>query len=130
MVNTNSASSNLKKVRTVLIEAEKELRIHSKTSRLDAELLLANLLEIRRIDLVIQSDRLIEESLYSCYRQLICRRAKHEPIAYITGRREFWGLEFKVNRSVLIPRPETEILIEEGLRHIDDQQQQIKKSRA
>ncbi len=83
--------------------------------RLDAELLLAYLLGVERIQLYMQFDRPLSSQELSQYRQLVRRRAACEPIAYITGEKEFWSLKFKVTPQVLIPRPETEILLETAL---------------
>ncbi len=82
------------------------------TARLDAELLLAHVLKMERTQLYVNFDKPIHKPELAAFRQLIQRRAKGEPIAYITGRKEFWSLEFKVNPNVLIPRPETELLVQ------------------
>jgi len=83
--------------------------------RLDAELLLAHALETDRIRLVLDADRQLEPSELGRYRELIRRRRSAEPIAYILGRREFYGLSFVVDRRALVPRPDTEPLVEEAL---------------
>lgn len=80
--------------------------------RMNAELLLADILNKKRLDLYLAFDRPLDESETGKYREYIARRGKFEPLQYITGKVEFYGLEFYVNNSVLIPRPETEILIE------------------
>lgn len=80
--------------------------------RINAEILLAHTLNCRRIDLYLSYDRPLGEEEINIYREFIRRRSKSEPLQYITGKVEFYGLEFKVNSSVLIPRQETEILIE------------------
>jgi release factor glutamine methyltransferase len=80
--------------------------------RINAELLLAHALNCRRIDLYLSYDRPLSEDEIKIYREFIRRRSKSEPLQYITGKVEFYGLQFKVNPSVLIPRQETEILIE------------------
>jgi release factor glutamine methyltransferase len=80
--------------------------------RINAELLLANILNCKRLDLYLKFDQPLKEEEINLYRRFISRRGKFEPLQYITGSVEFFGLEFKVNRSVLIPRPETEILVE------------------
>ena len=83
--------------------------------RLNAERLLSHLLQLERIQLYLQFDRTLSADEVSCFRQLVERRAKREPMQYITGRTEFMGLVFQVNPAVLIPRPETEILVERTL---------------
>lgn len=85
------------------------------TPRLDAEVLLAFVLQADRISLYINMDKSISEPEQSSYSSYILRRLTGEPVAYITGEREFMSLTFRVNRNVLIPRPETEVLVEEAL---------------
>lgn len=84
--------------------------------RLSAEILLAHHLKMKRIDLYLDLDRPLTDQEISGYRTLIRRRAMREPIQYITGIQEFWSLEFHVNPEVMIPRPETEILVEQAIR--------------
>ena len=84
--------------------------------RLCAEVLLAYQLKKTRVELYLEFDRPLNEFELNGFRSLIRRRIKREPLQYITGYREFWSLDFLVNPSVLIPRPETEILIEEVLK--------------
>lgn len=83
--------------------------------RLDSELLLAHALGVDRVKLIIDSRRPLEEAELARFRELLLRRRKHEPIAYILGEREFYGLRFTVNRHVLIPRPDTETLVNVAL---------------
>jgi release factor glutamine methyltransferase len=80
--------------------------------RINAELLLAHTLNCKRLDLYLSFDRPLDDNEVNLYRDFIKRRGKAEPLQYIIGQVEFYGLVFKVNPSVLIPRPETEILIE------------------
>lgn len=84
--------------------------------RAAAEVLLANLLSLPRWQLHLERDRILETSLYTCYVECLRRRQSGEPVQYITGRQEFWSLEFEVNANVLIPRPESELLVEHGMR--------------
>ena len=83
--------------------------------RLDAELLLCAALECDRVRLITDSKRPLVGDELSHFKQLIQRRRKAEPIAYILGTREFFGLPIRVDKRVLIPRPETEILVETAL---------------
>lgn len=85
------------------------------TARLDAEVMLANVLNTSRIDLYIKDGLVIEDDKLNKYFSMVRRRSDREPVAYITGEKEFMSLSFKVNNNVLIPRPETEILVEEAL---------------
>ncbi len=85
----------------------------SDTPRLDAELLMAHALQIGREDLLLNLPGLTTPAEYST---LVERRRRSEPIAHIIGRKEFWGLDFQVTGDVLIPRPDSELLIEEAVR--------------
>jgi release factor glutamine methyltransferase len=88
----------------------------SDSPRLDAELLAAHSLGLRRIDLYLQHDRPLAEEELEPMRALLRRRAAGEPVAYLVGEREFHGRPFRVTPDVLIPRPETETLVERALR--------------
>jgi len=83
--------------------------------RLNAEVLLAYQLHMERVGLYLNFDKPLTETELSSYRSLIKRRIDHEPLQYITGTQEFWSLSFAVNRSVLIPRPETELVVEQAV---------------
>jgi len=92
------------------------------TPRLDAELLLAHLLDIQRIDLYLRFDQPLSSQELKDYKALIIRRINREPIAYIIGHREFWSKKIRVTPNVLIPRPETECLIESISPLLNDEQ--------
>ncbi len=81
-------------------------------ARLNAELLLGNVLKLNRVQLYLNFERPLAPEELEAYRQLLRRRAAHEPIQYILGETEFFSLKFKLNRSTLIPRPETELLVD------------------
>lgn len=85
------------------------------SARLDAELLLGHCLGLDRVGLYLEHDRPLQEQEVQVYRELVRRRGAYEPVAYITGRRYFWTLELHIDRGVLIPRPETEVLVERAL---------------
>jgi release factor glutamine methyltransferase len=85
------------------------------TPRLDAEILLAEALGTDRIGLYTHFDQPLRPDELARFKQLILRRLRREPVAYILGRKEFWSLPFKVTPHVLIPRPETELLVSEAL---------------
>lgn len=80
--------------------------------RLDAELLLAHSLGLRRLDLYLKFDQPLKPQELANFKTLLKRRVAHEPVAYIIGKKEFWSRDFEVTRDVLIPRPDTETLIE------------------
>ncbi|MDJ0810730.1 MAG: peptide chain release factor N(5)-glutamine methyltransferase, partial [Desulfobacterales bacterium] len=75
--------------------------------RLDAEILLAHSLGLQRIDLYLRYDQPLDADELAAYRQVVKRRAAREPVAYILGRKEFWGLDLAVSPQVLTPRPDT-----------------------
>lgn len=85
------------------------------SARLDAELLLGHVLGVDRIRLVLDAARPLAPEELSAYRALIIRRRRGEPIAYIRGEREFYGRRFVVDARVLVPRPDTETLVEAAL---------------
>lgn len=91
------------------------------TARLDAELLLGEVLELDRLHLYTSFDRPMTEEELDAYRELVRRRAAREPVAYILGRKEFYGREFAVDARVLIPRPDTEVLVDEALERIPEE---------
>lgn len=87
--------------------------------RINAELLLSDILKCKRLDLYLKFDQPLKEDEIKTYRGYIGRRGKSEPLQYITGKVEFYGIEFRVNPSVLIPRQETEILIDAIIENVD-----------
>jgi release factor glutamine methyltransferase len=90
------------------------------SARLEAEILLANVLNCKRLDLNIKNDSVIGKEALETFKGFIKVRKSRKPLSYILGGQEFMGLEFKVNENTLIPRPETEILVEEVLELIKD----------
>ncbi|MBF0469273.1 MAG: peptide chain release factor N(5)-glutamine methyltransferase [Desulfamplus sp.] len=95
--------------------------------RLTAEILLCHVLNIRRLDLYLQFDRPLSKSELASYKSLIKRRAKKEPVAYITGVKGFWDCQFLVTPDVLIPRPDTETLLETALAMIEHKKKNMKE---
>jgi release factor glutamine methyltransferase len=89
--------------------------------RLDAQVLLSHVMDVERTTLYTYPERLLTEEQEQQFSQLIERRKLGEPIAYLTGHKEFFGLDFLVDRRVLIPRPETELLVETALNIIREQ---------
>jgi len=95
-----------------------ELAAASPSTRLDAELLLMYVCKLTRTELLTRAATLLSLPQEEHLRQLILRRQGGEPIAYLIGRREFWSLQLAVSRATLIPRPETELVVERALAHI------------
>lgn len=91
----------------------------SPSARLDAEVLLADVLGLRRVDLYARPELALTPAQEERYRMLLERRALREPVSYLVGRKEFFGLTFLVDRRVLIPRPETEVLVERALAWVE-----------
>ena len=85
------------------------------TPRLDAEILLSHVRRCQRIELYTRFEELVTDEQREAMRELVRRRAQSEPVAYLVGYREFYGLEFEVCPDVLIPRPDTETLVLESL---------------
>ncbi len=103
----------------VLANATKILKSASiKSSKLDCEILLSNVLKINREKMLVNLNKKINHQDFINFNKLINRRVKNEPVAYIVGYKEFWNKKFKVNSDVLIPRPDTEILVEEVIKLI------------
>lgn len=85
------------------------------SARLDAELLAAEAFGLSRVELYMHFDRPLVEQELAGYRELVRRRLAGEPVAYIVGRKEFWSLDLHVDARVLVPRPDTETLVEQAL---------------
>lgn len=108
-------------VRGVLEWTTEFFRQHELASaRLDAEVLLAHVLEQDRLALYLRYEDVVPQRALQTYRDLIRRRVKREPVAYLTGVREFYGISFALDPAVLIPRPETEHLVEYVLQYVKD----------
>lgn len=99
----------------LVARAANRLAHRGETPRLDAELLLAWLLGLPRARLLAYPDTPVDAATARRYDELVARRATGEPLAYLTGRRGFWSLELAVDARVLVPRPETELLVEQAL---------------
>jgi len=104
-------------VREALAAAAGELAAVSETPRLDAELLMAHALGVEREALLLGQ---MDDSAPAAFEGLLARRLAREPIAYITGRRAFWTIELEVGPGVLIPRPDSETLIEAAIAHFGE----------
>jgi len=88
------------------------------SARLDAELLAAHAFGMSRIELYAHFDRPLDAPELAAYRDLVTRRVAGEPVAYLLGRKEFWSLDLLVDARVLIPRPDSETLVEEALERV------------
>lgn len=88
--------------------------------RVTAEILLALAMKLRRIDLYLRYDQPLSKTELAAFKSLIQRRIKREPVAYITGKKAFWSLDLNVNPHVLIPRPDTECLVQTALQYIPE----------
>ncbi|MDD4091684.1 MAG: peptide chain release factor N(5)-glutamine methyltransferase [Smithellaceae bacterium] len=103
-------------VRKIIFEATQKLEEAGiPSARLDAEVLLAFLLRCDRLAFIKNPDDTLSKKQLADFDRLIARRAGGEPVAYLTGRKAFWSFVLKVNPSVLIPRPDTEVIVEEAL---------------
>lgn len=87
-------------------------------ARLDAELIVGQALSIDRVKVIVEGQRMLEQGELETIRALFKRRRGYEPVAYLRGFREFYGRPFRVDRRVLVPRPDTETLVEESLRRL------------
>jgi len=85
------------------------------TPRLDAEILLSHALQCKRIDLYLRYDQPLCKNELALFKSLIKRRISREPVAYIVGKKDFWSLELEITGDVLIPRPETECVVEAAI---------------
>jgi release factor glutamine methyltransferase len=106
----------VKIIARALDDAARELSATSDTARLDAELLMAEALHIDRDKLILSPpDKKVPKRFW----QMVKRRGKGEPVAYITGRRAFWNIDLHVGPGVLVPRPDSEVLIASAIEHFD-----------
>ena len=94
--------------------------------RLSAEILLASTLGLERIDLYVQYDRPLDKQELAAFKAKILRRTKHEPVAYITEKKAFWKSTFIVTPHVLIPRPDTESLLETAIAHLNSRKKGLR----
>jgi release factor glutamine methyltransferase len=108
-------SEPLSTITQALTWATNQLRIASQTPRLDAELLLAHLLDWSRARVLAERQAPLSQAQQVALQALVARRTALEPIAYLIGHKEFYGLDFLVDHHVLVPRPETELLVEHAI---------------
>ena len=87
-----------------------------KSYKIDSEILMSRVIKKNRADIILNSKTELSQKDYNLYENLIIQRSKQKPIAYLTGKKEFWKYEFSVTKDVLIPRPDTEIIVEKTLK--------------
>ena len=92
----------------------------SESARLDAEILFCDVMQIRRSRIYSHPEQVIPDEKSALFQSLIEQRRQGHPIAHLTGKKEFWSLELTINEDTLIPRPETELLVETALQMIPD----------
>ncbi|MDH5485846.1 MAG: peptide chain release factor N(5)-glutamine methyltransferase [Gammaproteobacteria bacterium] len=102
-------------IRQLLAEAGQQLAQVSESPRLDAEVLLCHLLDKDRSYLLTWPDKALDEPVLAAFQQLLQQRLAGTPVAHLTGQREFWSLPLQINQHTLIPRPDTECLVEQVL---------------
>ena len=110
-----------KNIANCLDSAEQQLLLVSESARLDAEVLLAHSIGQSRSHLRAWPEKTLSETESRLFQELLRQRSQGTPVAYLLGEREFWSRSFKVNESVLIPRPDTELIIELALDLLADQ---------
>jgi len=108
-------------IKDLLLSSTDSLGPHSESPRLDAELLLCHVLDKPRSHLFSWPEQQLDKTQTLAFSRLLNRRQQGEPIAHLTGEREFWSLTLKVTPDTLIPRPETEQLVEQALTLIPEQ---------
>ena len=103
----------------IIDQGSKILKLNKiKSHSLDSEILLSSLLKIDRSQLIINHNKIVKNDEKKFFFNLINRRKNNEPVSYITGYKEFWNNSFKVDKNVLIPRPDTETVVEQVLSHL------------
>ncbi len=103
------------KLGKLLLQGRELLAVSSASARLDAEILLGHVLKVNRAHLYANPESQLEDATAREFLELIRQRACGRPVAHLTGKREFWSLEMQVTPDVLVPRPETELLVERAL---------------
>ena len=98
------------------------LALEASTARLEVQCLLQKILHVPRVYLLAHPERCLTDAEFAHYRALLQRRLQGEPIAYILGEREFFGLTLKVTPATLIPRPDTELLVELAVQRISERE--------
>ena len=101
----------------VILEGSSILKKNGiKTSRLDSEILMSKAINKDRVFMILNSNQNLEKKSLNCFFDLIKKRSIGTPVSYLTGKKNFWNNEFQINENVLIPRPDTELIIQEALK--------------
>jgi len=125
--NKNSVPVRDWSIREALLWAEDYLASYDvPDAKAEAEYLLSHVLDCKRVELHLNHTIHLSYNTLQRFLDFVERRIKREPSQYIIGEQEFWGLEFKVTRDVLIPRPETEILVEEAVKTVRSQESEVR----
>ena len=104
-------------IKTAIVKACKNLRKKNiRSSQLDAEILMSKVLEKERDYIILNQDKVLNGTELSSFEKLINERSKRKPIAYIIKKKNFWKYQFKIVENVLIPRPDTELVVEQALK--------------
>jgi len=110
-------------IETVIKEAFIDLKSKNiESALLDSEILMSKVLKEDRSSVLLNSERSLSNQDYKNFRELISNRLKFKPIAYLTGQKSFWKYEFEVNNKVLIPRPDSELIVEQVLKICQNKQ--------
>ena len=105
------------KLQTVINDAYQNLKNNNiKSALLDSELLIANVLKKSREHIILNLDKDIDKKDYDNFQNMVCQRSEGKPIAYLINKKFFWKYEFYIDEHVLIPRPDTELIIEQVLK--------------
>jgi release factor glutamine methyltransferase len=123
LTNAANRSADPGTVASAVGQGVRSLVGHSESPQLDAEVLLSSALGVDRSALIARGSDLLGDRDLQVYQGLLERRRGGMPVAYLTGRREFWSLPLKVTPAVLVPRPETEMLVEVALGHIPESEE-------
>ena len=110
-------------IETVIKKAFIDLKSKNiESALLDSEILMSKVLKEDRSSVLLNSERSLSNQDYKNFRELISNRLKFKPIAYLTGQKSFWKYEFEINNKVLIPRPDSELIVEQVLKICQNKQ--------
>ncbi len=116
-------------LKQILKTGQEKLKDVSQTSSLDTEVLASHILGLSRTDLILKDDLELNREEEKQFLELVKRRINNEPIAYLVNEKEFYGHKFYVNEDVLIPRPETEVLVENVIKLVEREKSKVKSEK-